>query len=106
MHAAFQFGATRTQAPAAHAQAERDVLEHGEVIEKRVVLEHETDAALARADRGHVAALEAYRAAIRELEAGGHAQQCGLAATGRSEQGEQPAGFDREVDAVERERAR
>ncbi len=72
-----------------HAQAERDVLEHGHVAEQRVVLEHEADLAFARADVGDVFAVQHDRARIGILEARDHAQQRGLARARRPEQRDQ-----------------
>ena len=47
-----------------HAQAERDVLEHGHVPEERVVLEHEADVAVAGALRGRVLAVDEHRSLV------------------------------------------
>ena len=44
-------GLGRTQTARARTQSERNILEHRHVAEKRIVLEHETDIALADATR-------------------------------------------------------
>ncbi len=56
-----------------HAQPERDVLEHRHVAEQRIVLEHEADLPLARADRRDVEPLQHDLPRIRVLEARDHA---------------------------------
>src|SRR4029077_3686543 len=70
--AALQLRASRPSPPAPHAKAERDVLEHGEMTEQRIVLEYESDVALARGDLRDVASFEAHAAAIGKFEAGDH----------------------------------
>jgi hypothetical protein len=84
-----------------HAQAEGDVLEHCHVAEQRVVLEHEADVPLTRALRQCVLAVEGDFARIRPVEAGDDPQQRGLAGARGSEQRQQLAIVDLEVDAVE-----
>ena len=84
------------------AQAECDILEHVHVAEQRVVLEDEADMALAGAARQRILAVEADAAGVRPFEAGDDAQKCRLAGAGRSQQRQQLAAFDPEVDIVER----
>jgi hypothetical protein len=84
-----------------HAQAEGDVLEHRHVAEQRVVLEHEADVPFARAPRQRILAIEGNLAGIGPVEAGDDAQQRGLAGTGRTEQRQQLAIVDLEIDAIE-----
>ena len=85
-----------------HAQAEGDVLEHRHVAEQRVVLEHEADVALAGAVAQRILAVDPHFAGIRPVEAGDDPQQRGLARTGRTEQRQQFALADLQVDIVER----
>src|SRR5207245_300514 len=78
------------------------VLEHRHVPEQRVVLEHEADLALAHVHVGGVLALEQDAARIGRLQARDDAQQRGLAAAGRPQQGDQFAGVDAERDVLQR----
>ena len=77
-----------------HAQAERDVLEHGHVAEQRVVLEHEADAR----GRARCARWRPRRRTStcprRRLEPGDDAQQRRLARARRAEQRDQLALLD------------
>ena len=84
-----------------HPQPEGDVLEHGHVPEQRVVLEHEADLPLAHVAVGGILAVEQHGAAVGHLEPGDHAQQRGLAAPGRPEQGDQLAGREGQADIVQ-----
>ena len=64
---------------------------HGHVLEGRVVLEDEADAALLRRERGRVVARRSDRARVGLLEPGDDAQQRRLAAAARAEQrGQRP----------------
>jgi len=83
-----------------HAQAEGDVLEDRHVAEERVVLEHETDVALAHVGAGAVFAVEEHMAAVGHFQPGDDAQQRRLARTRRPEQGHQFAGRDVQVQRV------
>ena len=94
--------ARRALATRLNAQAERDVLEHGQMPEQRVVLEHEADAAFADVLRGSVLAGKDDRALIRLLKAGNDAKQRGLAAARRAKQRHQLARRKGQVDVVER----
>ncbi len=75
---------------------------------KRAFLRHVADAARLRrfvaGGAGQQFAAHADLAAIRLLEAGDQAQQCGLAAAGAAEDGDQAAGFDREADVPQHRR--
>ncbi len=66
------------------------------------MLEHEADIALADAVRQRILAVELHLAFVRPLEARDDAQQRRLARTGRTEQRDQFAGADIELDLVER----
>jgi hypothetical protein len=84
-----------------HAQTERDVVGHGHVLEQRVVLEDETDAALTRVHLRDVFAVEMNRAAafIGEFQTRDDAEQGGLSGTRWTQQrGERAFGhFERHV---------
>ncbi len=71
---------------------------------QRAFLRHVADAALlgrhVQVVAGHAAAVDFDAAAIRAFEAAQQTQQGGLAAAGRSEQREQRAALDGEIDAV------
>ena len=75
----------------ADLEPERDVVEDRHVLERGVVLEHEADAAVLRAQPRGVLARDQHHAVVRALEAGDHAQQRRLAAAARSEQSGQGA---------------
>jgi hypothetical protein len=68
---------------------------------QRVVLEHHRDVAVGRVDVGDVAVADADRAAVDRLEAGQHAQRGRLAAAGRSDEDEELAVADLEVERVD-----
>ena len=82
-------------------QAEGDVVAHRHVLEQRVMLKHEADAAIARVDRRHVLAIEQDGAMIGAVEAGDDAQQGRLAAARWAEQCHQLAARDLETDRVQ-----
>jgi len=84
-----------------HAQAEGHVLFDGHVGEQRIALEHHADAALLRAQGHDVLAVEEDLAAIYRRQPGDAAQQRGLAATGRAEQGDEFALGDAAIDIAE-----
>src|ERR687893_1855330 len=87
--------------PFADPEAEGHVLRHRHVSERSVVLEHEADVPLLGGQPGRVVALDLYGARVGELQAGDDAQQSGLAASARTEQGGQLAGGDVQVDVSE-----
>ena len=76
----------------AHAQPERDVLEHRHVTEQRVVLKDEADSPLAGLPVRRILAVEQHAAAVGRLEAGDDPQQRRLAAARRPEQRDELAG--------------
>ncbi len=88
--------------PLPDRQPERDVVTHRHVLEGRVVLEHEPDAALLRGERRRVLAGEPDRARVGRLEPRDDAQQGGLAGARRAEQRGQGAAVDVERHVVER----
>ena len=65
-------------------EAEGDVIADGEVGEERVVLEHRVHRPLLGRQVGDVLAIQQDAALIRLFETRRHAQQGGLAATGRA----------------------
>ncbi len=81
--------------------AEADVLPHVHVREQRVGLEHHGDAALRRRRIGNVLAADDDLPGRDALEPGDHAQQRGLAASGRADEDHELAGFDGKVDALD-----
>src|SRR5262249_43311525 len=90
------------------AQRKGDVLEHRHVRPDRIGLEHHADAAIAWRNE-HAVIDVAYRftrdddlARLGSLEASEAAQGCGLAATGRPEQGDELASLDTEADVIDR----
>src|SRR5450432_850182 len=85
----------------AHAQAERDVVEHAHVFEQRVVLEHETDAPFLHAQVGGVDVAETDTALVDRLQSRNRTQQRGFAGAGRPEQREQFARRDLELDIAQ-----
>jgi hypothetical protein len=87
--------------PLADAQREGDVLEHVEVAEQGVVLEHQADVALARRAVEQVLAVVQHASGIRTLEAGQDPQERGLARARRAEQRDQPARRDLDRDVVD-----
>ncbi len=84
-----------------HAQAKGNVLLHGHVGEQRVALEHHADAALLRAQRHDVVAVQQDLPAVHRGEPGDATQQRGLAAPGGAEQGDEFAALDVAVDVLE-----
>ncbi len=89
----------------ADLQAERDVVAHGHVLEGRVVLEDEADAAVLGGHRRHGLAGEQHLAAVGGLEPGEHPQERRLAAPGRAEEGGQRSVGNAQRDVVEGEEA-
>ena len=88
--------------PLADRQPEGDVVAHGHVLERGVVLEHEADAALLRRQLRRVAAGDDDRAGVGLLEPGDDPQQRRLAASRGPEQRGQRAVGHLERDVVER----
>ena len=83
---------------AAHRQRVGDVLPDGEVREQRVVLEHHAEVALVRRGSRDRLAVEHDVAGGRRLEAGEHHQRRRLARARRTEQGEELAALDVQVE--------
>jgi hypothetical protein len=98
MHAAVD----RAARVAAHAQAERDVPADVAVVEERVVLEHEPDAAAVGRDGREVDAVQEHPARVGSLETGDHPEQRALPRSTRPEHGDDLAVPDLERDAGER----
>src|SRR3954447_6877342 len=91
----------RTRPAGARTKAERNILEHRHVAEKRVVLEHETDIALADAARQRILAVEMDLALIGPVQPGDDTQQRGLARSRWTEQRDELARVNVEIDVVE-----
>ncbi len=87
--------------PPPDLQPEGDVPPDGQVPERRVVLEAEADAPPAYRDRGHVLPVDLHRPGVRDLEPGHDAQERGLPAAARAEQGGEGARGHREGHVVE-----
>ena len=96
-------GATGGPGPARQPVAH--VSRHAEVGEQRVVLEHHPHPAVLGGDEvtapGDLLAVDGDRALVGGEQARHHAQHGGLAAARGAEQGGEPAGRHREVDAVD-----
>ena len=88
--------------PLPDREAEGHVLRHGHVLEGRVVLEDEADVAPLRWLLGRVLAGDVHPAGVGCLEPGDHAQQRGLAAAARPQEGGQRAVANLERHVVER----
>ncbi len=89
--------------PLAHPEPEGDVVAHGHVLERCVVLEHEADVPLLRRERGGVAARERDRPGVGPFEPGDDAEEGGLARAARPEESGQRPALDLERDVVERD---
>jgi hypothetical protein len=98
VHAPADFGPGH----AARSQAVGRVLEHAEMREQRVGLEHHADVALLRRHARVVAAVEGDRPAGNRLEPRDHPQRGGLAAARGAEHGEKLAPCHVEADPVDR----
>ena len=83
------------------AETEGDVVEHCHVAEQGVVLEHEADIAVVRADHVHRLGLQLQAAGIRPVQAGKNAQQRGLARSRRTEQRQELAVARRQRHAIQ-----
>ena len=97
-HPAIDFGGGQLS----HSQSKSDIVEDVEMREQGVGLEHGIDRPLVRRHVPHVRVADADRSFVRQIESGDHAQQGGLSATGRTEQGKKFAFVDRERDAGKR----
>src|SRR5688572_1825516 len=85
-----------------HAQWKGDVLAHCHVRIERVALEHHGDIALARVERGDIAAVHVHGAGIGALEARDDAERRRLARPGGAEQRKEFSRRHFEVDSRER----
>ncbi len=85
-----------------HAQAEGDVLRHGEMREEGIALEDEAGIAVIGRDVGHVALAEQDAARRRLDEAGDEAQRRRLAAARGAEQDQELALVDLQRDILHR----
>ena len=90
----------------AQLQREAHVLGDRLVRVQRVVLEHHRDVAVLGRHAGHVLAADLDGALVDVLESGEHAQRGALARTGRSDQDDELAVVDVEVERVNRELVR
>ena len=88
------------------AQAIGDIVEHIEVRKDRIGLEHHVGGPQMRRHRVHRLAVDGDDAAVRRLEARDHAQQGGLAAARRAQQGKELAARDLQADVIHHRRRR
>src|SRR5690606_4436679 len=84
-------------------EAERDVARDAQVLERRVVLEHEAHVAASCGQVRRVTTLDLDLAGVGHLEPGDDAQERRLAAPARAEQRREAAGRDGHGDVVERD---
>ena len=96
-HARFSIGLL----PLLDLETERDVLRYAHALEQRVALEYEPDVALLHGNVVHALTANKNVAIRRHFETGDHAQHRRLAATAWSEQTDEFAVVDREVDVVD-----
>ena len=82
-------------------ESERDVVAHRQVLERRVVLKHEADAASLGRQVGDVLAGDHHRAAVEVFEAGDRPQQGRLARAGRPHHRHRLPGGNVDADPVE-----
>src|SRR5664280_503455 len=87
--------------PLADLQPERHVPADGEVTERGVVLEAESDAPLPGRNVGHVLPADLHRARVRGLQAGHDPEQRRLPTAARTQQRGERAGGDMEAYVVE-----
>ncbi len=87
---------------AARGETEGDVVANVQVREERVTLEDDVERPLLRRRMRDVAPVEQHLALIGRLKAGENTEQRGLAAAARSEQAEERARVDVQVDVAER----
>src|SRR6185369_1973878 len=92
----------RAQPARAHPQSEGDVFEHRHVPKERVMLEDESDIAVARAQVGRLFAIKADQPGVGHFQARDYTQQGGLARSGRTEQRHQFACRNIKADIVDR----
>ncbi len=92
-----------SQWAARHPERESDIFRHRHVREQRIALEHGMHRTLLWRGTGKVFAIEQDLSGVGQIETGNHAQDGGLAATGRAKQREKFAGFDAQADIVHRD---
>ena len=85
---------------APHLERVRHVVEHGEVGEERVLLEHHPDVAAVGGPLRDVLVRDQHLPRVRLLEARDHAQGGGLAGAARAQQGHELAVAHRQADVV------
>ena len=73
------------------------------MLEGRVVLEHEPDAAVLRAPSGHLLVGDVHGSGVRPLQPGDAAQERRLPRAGRPEEGDERPGRDFERHVLERD---
>ena len=88
--------------PARHFQREGDVVRHAQVREQCITLEHGMHRPAFRRRAHQILAIQQDLARIRQVEAGDHAQDGGLAAAGWAEQGEEFAALYAQADVMYR----
>src|SRR5260370_6334655 len=88
-------------AASARLEAKSHVLGDGEMGKQRGVVEHASDIAFVRRQRGDVLGIEHHGAAVDAQQAGHDAQQGGLAAARGPQQGDELALGDAEIDAAQ-----
>src|SRR5262249_10877032 len=86
----------------AHAQPESHVLDHGHVRKERVVLRHQTESAAVRWNLVDDAAVHENLSRVGLQEAGYRPQGRSLAAAAGTEQAEELAGLDAQVERAHR----
>src|SRR5437773_1576636 len=84
-----------------HLQRERHIAFDCHVREKSVALEHHAHRPPFGWTVDKILAFEQDPAAVGQVEAGDHSQQCRLAAAGRAEKGEEFASLDADADVVD-----
>jgi hypothetical protein len=82
-------------------EAKTDVVFDAEVGEQRIGLEDGVDRSPMRRGIGHVAAIDSDLTTVGTFEAGDQPQGGGFSAAGGTEQGEELATFDAEIDVVD-----
>jgi hypothetical protein len=87
--------------PLADLEPEGDIAVHREVLERRVVLEHEAHVAPLRCQAGGVPAVDRDGTGVRPLQPGDDPQQRGLAAAAGPEQRGQRSGRDGDADVAQ-----
>jgi len=84
-----------------YPQPEGDIFENRHMLKQGVVLKHEADLTVAHGAAAGFFATEQDATVVGAFQSSDDSQQCGFAATGRAEQGDQLAGRDSQIDVVE-----